>query len=389
MWRLLAGRGERGEQIRDHTHHSMGPVWEANHVWLIFVLTITWTAYPTAFGAIASTLAVPLFIAAIGIILRGATYALRSGASDARERRRIDTVFAASSILTPFALGAMVGAIASRRVPIGNAAGAMFSSWLNPTSLTIGVLALASSAYLAAVFLAADAVRQHDADLAERLRARALLSGALAGAIALAGLGVLHGDSHRLFVHLFRGAALAGPLGSGVAGIAALELVRRRRYEHARYAAAVAVAAIIGGWALAQYPSLLPGLTVKAAAAPHDTLVAVVVAVLVGALLLFPSLALLAGLLLRGHLDHAGVTQADRPGTTRELLGASSSGLLTRLAGACLIAGFGLLTIAEAGWAHLLGVLALLCFLPLGFLASAPSQLTLIAQDEEADSRPA
>src|SRR5213076_3216874 len=109
--------------------------------------TVVWTAYPEAFGSIASTLSVPLFIAAVGIILRGAAYALRAGTSAPRELRVIDTVFSLSSILTPFALGAAVGGIASLRVPVGNASGHLFSSWLNPTSILIGVLAVATAAY--------------------------------------------------------------------------------------------------------------------------------------------------------------------------------------------------------------------------------------------------
>src|SRR5436190_12040850 len=120
----------------------MAPVWEANHVWLIFVLTVFWTAYPVAFGSIASTLAVPLFIAAVGTIFRGAAYAMRSGAANLRESGVIDTTFSASSILTPFALGAAIGGIATNRVPVGNASGNLISSWLNPTSIFIGVLAV-------------------------------------------------------------------------------------------------------------------------------------------------------------------------------------------------------------------------------------------------------
>src|SRR5207247_417855 len=108
LWQLFGGRGSRGERIRDHAHNSMAAVWEANHVWLIFVLTVVWTAYPEAFGAIASTLSIPLFIAAVGIIFRGGSYALRGGASTPRELRAIDTVSGLSSILTPFALGAVV-----------------------------------------------------------------------------------------------------------------------------------------------------------------------------------------------------------------------------------------------------------------------------------------
>src|ERR1700752_1740885 len=135
FWQLFAGRGEHGGGVREVAHRSMAPVWEANHVWLIFVLTVFWTAYPSAFGSIASTLAVPLFIALLGIIFRGAAYALRSGAANRRELGLIDTIFSLSSILVPFALGAAVGAIATDRVPVGNAAGELFSSWLNGASI--------------------------------------------------------------------------------------------------------------------------------------------------------------------------------------------------------------------------------------------------------------
>src|SRR3954471_15014309 len=147
------------QRIRDHAHDSMAPVWEANHVWLIFVLTVMWTSYPTAFGSIASTLSAALLIAGIGIIVRGAAYALRAGVETPSQARRIDAASAVSSVLAPFCLGAAAGGIASRRVPVGNAAGDLLSSCLNPTSIAVGVIAVASSAYLAAVFLAADAAR--------------------------------------------------------------------------------------------------------------------------------------------------------------------------------------------------------------------------------------
>src|SRR3954470_3594450 len=166
FWELTAGKGRQAEVVREHAHAAMAPVWEANHVWLIFVLTVVWTAYPEAFGAIASTLSIPLFIAAIGIIFRGAAYALRAGSSTPRESRTIDTVTAVASIITPFALGAAVGGIASGRVPVGNAAGDLVTSWVNPTSILIGVLAVITAAYLAAVYLAADAVRLGKSDLA-------------------------------------------------------------------------------------------------------------------------------------------------------------------------------------------------------------------------------
>lgn len=128
LWELVA-RGRRGAELRGHIHHAIAPVWEANHVWLVFVLVICWTGYPTAFASIASTLTIPLFIAAIGIILRGTSYALRAGEPGPREEGALSVVFALSSILTPFALGAALGGIASGRVPVGNAGGEPFGSW--------------------------------------------------------------------------------------------------------------------------------------------------------------------------------------------------------------------------------------------------------------------
>jgi cytochrome bd ubiquinol oxidase subunit II len=206
-WQLTAGKGPDAASIRDHAHHAMGPVWEANHVWLIFVLTVVWTAYPGAFGSIASTLSIPLFIAAVGIIFRGTAYALRAGASTKRELSAIDTAFALSSILTPFALGAAIGGIASLRVPVGNAAGDPWTSWLNPTSLLIGILAVATAAYLAAVFLCADAVRLGETTLERKFRTRALAAGLVSGAIALAGLPVLRSDAQPLYHRLVEGRA--------------------------------------------------------------------------------------------------------------------------------------------------------------------------------------
>ena len=377
FWQLTAGSGERGERIRDHAHHSMATVWEANHVWLIFVLTVFWTAYPVAFGSIASTLCVALFIAGVGIIFRGAAYALRAGTTSPHEVRTIDTVSALSSILTPFALGAAVGGIASRRVPVGNAAGNLITSWLNPTSTLIGVLAVATSAYLAAVYLAADAARLGETDLEGRFRTRALGAGLAAGAIAAGGLAVLRSDVHPLYHHLLAGAGLPALIVSVLAGLTTLGLVWTRRFEPARYTAALAVAAIIAGWALAQQPSLLPGLTVRQAAAPHETLVAIIIAVLAGGAILFPSLGLLFKLTLSGQLDHGAKPGRAQIIPVKAVLLPSSArpGLPVRLAGACLLLNIGFLTFAEAGWAHAIGVVALLGFIAIGFVAATPGEI--------------
>jgi cytochrome bd ubiquinol oxidase subunit II len=259
VWELTARRGPRALALRDFAHDAMGPVWEANHVWLVFVLVVCWSAYPTAFGSIFSTLSVPFFVAVVGIILRGSAYALRAGAWTHRERGLIDDLFALSSILTPFALGAAVGGVASGRVPVGNAAGNLVTSWLNPTSIMIGAIAVAAAAHLAAVYLAADATRAGAAELVRGFRVRALLSGVATGALALAGLAVVRGDAEHLFEGLTHGAGLAAVLVSGAAGVATLVLVWAGRYEPARYAGALSVAAVVAGWALAQRPDFLPG----------------------------------------------------------------------------------------------------------------------------------
>jgi cytochrome d ubiquinol oxidase subunit II len=371
FWQLFAGRGPHREEIREHAHHSMAPVWEANHVWLIFVLTVFWTAYPVAFGSIASTLAMPLFLAGIGIVFRGAAYALRAGASTPRELGAIDTIFSLSSILTPFALGAMVGGIATGRVPVGNAAGDRFSSWLNSTSIFVGVLAVATSAYLAAVYLAADAARRNERELERAFRVRALGAGVVAGALALAGIFVVRTDARALYDELVSGRALPVVIVSALAGLATLALVYRRRFEAARYSAALAVAAVVGGWALAQWPTILPGLDVRHAAAPHDTLVAVVAAVLGGGAIVFPSLALLFRLTLAGRFDEVPQASPVAPVGGR---GDVRHALLVRTAVACLIVGFGLLTVANAAWAHALGVTALFVFMVAGFLALVPGE---------------
>ncbi|HYU64537.1 MAG TPA: cytochrome d ubiquinol oxidase subunit II, partial [Verrucomicrobiae bacterium] len=374
FWQLVAGSGKQADEVRDEAHHAMAPVWEANHVWLIFILTVVWTAYPAAFGSIASTLSIPLFIAGVGIVMRGGAYALRAGTRSAGEQRRVDTVFALSSVLTPFALGTVIGAIASERVHLGNPGGSLVTSWLNPTSIAIGMLAVASGAYTSAVFLSGDAERQGDRALADRFRARALGAGLTAGAIAIGALIVLDFDAERIFRRLTQGVGLPALVASVIAGIATLALLWRRRYEPARYLAAVAVAATIAGWALAQNPVFLHGLTIHEAAAGHDTLVAVVVAVLVGALLLFPSLALLFRLTLGGKLRDSGPSSVEAPVGSRRR-GLVSVRLDTRLSVAFLVAGIGFLTVANAGWAHAIGVACFFGFILSGFRAALPPDI--------------
>jgi cytochrome d ubiquinol oxidase subunit II len=367
FWQLSGGRGARDRELREHAHHAMGPVWEANHVWLIFVLVVCWTAYPVAFGSIASTLALALLIAGIGIILRGTAYALRSGAADFREQRRIELAFAASSILTPFAFGALIGGIASGRVPVGNAEGDLVTSWLNETSIALGFIAVATSAYLAAVYLAADAVRLDRPELELAFRRRALGAAVAAGVAAVAGLVVIRDDAPAIWDGLTSGAGLVAVIVSLLAGLATIVLVLGRRYGPARVTAATAVAAVIAGWGLAQSPQFLPGLTIEQAAAGRSVLVATIVALGLGALILLPSLGLLYSLLLRGRFDETTAPRRASPVPRA----APRPRFLLPAAGACLVIGAVATVTVTSAWGRVIGIPLLLAFVALGFVALA------------------
>jgi len=304
FWDLTAGGASRGGRVRGMVQRSMTPVWEANHVWLIFVLVIFWTAFPVAFGSVMSTLYVPLLIAVAGIIFRGTAFALRGEAATINEARFLGALFALSSVLVPFCLGACLGAIASGRVPVGNAAGDAFASWLNPTAITTGVLAVLTGAYLAAVYMAVDSARGDLEDMRRAFRARALIAGIAAGGVAIGALIVLRSDARELYDGLTSGGGLVCVIVSAVAGFCTLGLIWRHSFVAARAAAVVAVAAITIGWAFAQSPDLLPGeLTLEGAAAPDATLVALLVSVAVGLVVLIPSLYWLYSLTLSGRLD--------------------------------------------------------------------------------------
>jgi cytochrome d ubiquinol oxidase subunit II len=303
FWDLVAGGEERGREQRALIEESIAPVWEANHVWLIFVLVTLWTAFPSAFASIMSTLYVPLTLAAIGIILRGAAFAFRKASETLPLRRLFGATFASSSVLTPFMFGAVVGGIASGRVPAGERTGNGLGSWLNPTSILGGVLAVATCAFLAAVYLTADAERRGHPDLVATFRVRAIASAVVAGAVALAGVFILYHDAPDLFHGLtHRGAPLIAL--SAVAGITTLVLLVRGAYAWARFSAALAIVAVLVGWAAGQYPYMLEhSLRISDAAGAHATLVAILVTLGVGAVLLVPALTWLLVLTQRGTLS--------------------------------------------------------------------------------------
>lgn len=289
---LTAGGAQRGAAIRHLIDHSIGPVWEANHVWLIYILVMWWTGFPSSFAAATTTLFIPFMLALTGIVLRGASFAFRKYAATMTQARLFGAVFAGSSLITPFFFGTVAGAIASGRVP-AEGYGDSISSWVNPTSMVGGCLAVATSVVLAGVFLCADAARSGDESLANVLRRRTLIVGTVAGVIVFAGLYPVYHDAPVLV------AGLLGPASpllavAALTGATAIALVCRRRFSVARLFVGAAVATVIAGWGVGQYPWLLVGeVTISDAAGAPATLAALLVVVVVAIALVVPALAYL------------------------------------------------------------------------------------------------
>jgi len=292
VWDLIAGDAQKGERPRARIQRSLTPVWEANHVWLIFILVVLWTAFPKAFGAIMSTLYVPIALAAVGIVLRGAGFAFRKSIQRLELRRAMGAAFAVSSVLTPFFMGTVVGAIAAGHVPAGGN-GEAFSSWLQPLPLLTGALFVASGAYLAAIFLVADSRRAGDGEMEGYFARRALWASGVAGAFALAGIFALHSEARYIFDRL-TAEGLSLVIVSALCGLSVMALLLRGARRGLRPLAAGAVITVIWGWGVAQFPYLLPtSLRIDQAAAPGPTLDAVLIVFVIAAIVVLPALGLL------------------------------------------------------------------------------------------------
>jgi cytochrome bd ubiquinol oxidase subunit II len=299
LWDLLAGGDRRGRAPRALIDETITPVWEANHVWLIFALVIFWTAFPDAFAAVMTAAALPLWLAVLGIVLRGAGFGFRKEARRLSLRRGLGAMFAFSSLLTPFFMGTVIGGIAAGEIPV-DASHASLSSWTGATSLLTGLLFVGVCAYLAAVYLIGEAARRDDRYLQAYFTRRAQAAGVLTGALSLATLLELRSSDAALFSRL-TGRAFPLVIVAAVSGLAILALLTTGRLRGVRVLAALGVAAVIWGWGVAQYPALLPGtgVTLGNAGAPHATLVALVVLFAAIALLVGPSFVLLFS--LQGH----------------------------------------------------------------------------------------
>jgi cytochrome d ubiquinol oxidase subunit II len=290
VWDLFAF-GPRARRQRELIAEAISPVWEANHVWLILVIVVLFTAFPPAFAVIATALHIPITLMLIGIVLRGTAFTFRTYDVQRDDvQRRWSLVFSIASIITPILLGTILGAIASGTIRIENGAvtSGFLRSWLAPFPLSVGLFALALFAFLAAVYLTVEA---RERELQEDFRRRALLSGVIVGLLALTvfilaktGAPTVRAGISRtwwaLGLHIF----------TAIFATSAFVALWTRRYRTARFCAAAQVTMILLGWAFAQFPNLVePDITISSAAAPPLTLQLLLGALIVGGIVLFPS----------------------------------------------------------------------------------------------------
>jgi cytochrome d ubiquinol oxidase subunit II len=300
IWDLFAF-GPRAEQQRKEIARAIGPIWEANHVWLIFVIVLTFSVFPPVYSTISSALYIPLSIILVGITLRGGAFVFRAYASDLQSARAsLGHVFAVASVITPFVLGMCAGAIASGdiRVEDGAVTSSLWEPWLRPFPILVGLLALTTCAYLAAVYLCVET----DGPLQEDFRKRALVSGAIFSALSLITLPVARSGAPVIWNGMIDREIVTIVPVAIVAAMVSGTAVLRRRYQLARISAVSWVAILLSGWALAQYPYLVvPDLTVSNAAASRAMLRVALWTYIVGAIILAPSLWLLFSMFKGGN----------------------------------------------------------------------------------------
>jgi cytochrome bd ubiquinol oxidase subunit II len=306
IWDLLAGGAERGAAPRELIDESITPVWEGNHVWLVFILVLTWTAFPPAFAAIMTALFVPLAVSVLGIVLRGAGFAFRHTAERLHMRQFTGATFAAASLLTPFFMGTVVGAIATGQVPV-HPAGNVLAAWTSPTAILTGFLFVAACAYISAVYLVLEARQRGHQDLARYFSLRATAAGVVTGGLGGATFAELPTSSPYVYNRL-TGIALPLVAISIAAGIAVLGMLWLRWYHAVflRATAAIAVATVVCGWGLAQYPYLFPtSMPLAGDSAPNASLVGEFVVAGLALLLVAPGFVLLYFLQQRRMLTAA------------------------------------------------------------------------------------
>ncbi len=290
VWDLLAS-GEDADRQRDTIARAIAPVWEANHVWLVIAIVILFTGFPLAFGVIGTALHVPLTLALVGIVLRGASFVFRAyGSPDNRAERSWGRLFAGASVVTPLLLGAAVGALTEGRIRVidGRVTTSLVRPWITPFAALVGVFTLTLFAFLAAVYLTVEA---NTADLVEAFRKRAIAAAVGVAVLALAVFVAAEG-APPIRAALTR-SAWAIPLhaATGACALMTFVFLYTRAFGWARWTAAGQVCFILWGWALAQFPFLIrPDITLYNSAAPPATTRLLLVLLATGAIVLFPTL---------------------------------------------------------------------------------------------------
>jgi cytochrome d ubiquinol oxidase subunit II len=313
FWDLTAGGRDRGRLPRSLIDNALTPVWEANHVWLIYVLVVCWTGFGSTFASVMSTLYIPLALALLGIVLRAAGFAMSKDATRARMRHLAGRLFGIGSFLTPFCLGTAVGAVLTGRIPVGNAAGNEITSWLNPTSILAGLLTVAIGAYASAVYLLAEAHRHGIAGLYGYFRVRARVAGVTGLLLGIAVLVALSFDEQQMFDRVVQRSWPLLLLSLGLL-FGSFWLATGVRVWLMRLVSAGGIAALVWAWAVAQYPYLLPfSLTIQAGAADAATTRWLLIWFVAALLLVVPALALLFWLDQQGELGEDPTTSRPEP----------------------------------------------------------------------------
>ena len=295
LWSLLARKGERGQEQQQLIERSIGPIWEANELWVVVSTVILWSAFTPAFAAYGISLYIPFVLAIAGILLRGAFLAFRIEAQEEAPGayKWFGEIFGSMSIVTPFFLGTAAGAIASGRLRLNEnelPVDGYFQPWLGPFPLIVGVLGVATCAYLSAIYLTIEA--SGNEPLQEDFRLRGIVAGAVLGALGVAAIFITRADAPHMWEALAPGRpASILMLVAAALLVASLGLLFLRRYWLARAAAVVQVTAVFCAWALAQYPYLLvPDITIQDAASPRPVLVAMCILIIAYVVVLGPAL---------------------------------------------------------------------------------------------------
>lgn len=292
IWDLFAF-GPQAERQRRLIGQALGPVWEANHVWLIFLIVGLFTAFPSAFSTLSTALFVPFTLALIGIVLRGAAFIFQAHAAPTAPMQKVwERVFSIASTITPFLFGTAAAAVASGQVRVqgDHVQVDLLRGWTTPFALTIGALALSLCAVLAALNLLVEAENINDTELVETFRRCAMIAGAITLVLDAVAFTLSPFEAPLLWNGMLAH-ALPLVIVTGLIGLSAATALFLRRYRLARMLSITVTAFIFASWGVSQFPYLIPvDVTINNAASPPSTLLTLLIGTSIGMALLLPSL---------------------------------------------------------------------------------------------------